>query len=196
MRKEDTAVTGFILAGGQSSRMGQDKGLLQLQGKALVQHTLEELKECVSEVVIIANKPEYDQFGLRVVADIVPQAGPVGGIYTALENSATDLNFIVSCDMPFITRQAVQCMLDQASGAAVTVPTVNGLMQPLFGVYHRSCLPQVRWHVEHGKLRLTALIKDLDHQVVELEKLLPHSEQLFQNLNTPQDYDNALKLKK
>lgn len=77
-------ITGFVLAGGRSSRMGEDKGLMRLAGKPLVMHLVEQLQPCVDELVLIANHPEYMQFGYRVVEDMVAEIGPMGGSTRAL----------------------------------------------------------------------------------------------------------------
>src|ERR1041385_1796721 len=101
-------MTGFILAGGKSSRMKEDKGLMLLNRKAIVQYVIDALKPAVKEVIIISNNEVYKQFGYQVIPDLVNDAGPMGGIFTGLSRSNTLYNFFASCDMPFITSEVIQ----------------------------------------------------------------------------------------
>src|ERR1035437_7677768 len=96
-------LNGYILAGGKSSRMGTDKGLLVFNKKTIIQHVIAQLKPVVKEVIIVSNNRDYEKFGVKVIADIIKNIGPAGGIHAALSHSNTNHNFIVSCDMPFIT---------------------------------------------------------------------------------------------
>ena len=93
--------TAIILAGGKSSRMGSDKGLVLLNGKPMISYIIEILKKMQIPIIIISNNENYKQFGLPVFADIIKEKGPLGGIYTGLKNSKTESNIIVSCDVPF-----------------------------------------------------------------------------------------------
>ena len=119
MKKPFQNTTGYILAGGKSSRMGEDKGLKLFNGIPLIQNVINQLLFAVDKVVIVSNNKDYEQFGLEVIEDALINKGPAGGIYTALQHSSTDLNFIVSCDMPYISSQAIHFMLENSSKNAI-----------------------------------------------------------------------------
>ena len=105
--------TGIILAGGKSSRMGEDKGLVLLNGKPMIQYVIEALKEVVSDIIIISNNASYNKFRIPVYADLIKDKGPVGGIYTGLYHSTTELNFCISCDVPMISSDFILWLLNK-----------------------------------------------------------------------------------
>lgn len=173
--------------------MGQDKGLLALQGKLMVQWVLDALTTCVDSIIIVANDPAYAQLGYRTVTDLVADAGPAGGIYTGLESSETELNFVVSCDMPFIRPEAIRFLIEQAEDAAITLPVAAGHLQPLFGVYAKSCAPVFEQQIGMGQLKLQLLVKQCRLTYVVMDAQLQRYPHLFQNLNTRQEFSLAIK---
>ena len=104
--------TGIILAGGRSQRMGTDKGLLLLDGKSFVSHIYKALQPLFGEnCIIVSSNPDYDFLGCTRVEDIIPNKGPLGGIYTGLKYSKTKMNIVVSVDAPLVTTELLQWML-------------------------------------------------------------------------------------
>lgn len=184
-------MTGFILAGGKSSRMNEDKGLKQLAGKPIVQYVIDALKPCVEEVIIISNNFAYHQFGCKVVADLVSDAGPLGGILTGLSNSVTDFNFFISCDMPFINSEAIGYLAKLVNGNKIIVPTVRGEIQPLFGIYPLSCLASVKTSIQENKLKLISFVEEYHHVLVPMEESGLNMNSLFTNINTQEDFTTA-----
>ena len=185
-------ISGIVLAGGKSSRMGEDKGLMQLSEKPMVAHVIDQLRPCVEEVLLIANRPQYEQFGCRVLPDLVKAVGPMGGIYTGLKDSPTHYSFFVSCDMPFITSAAVNYLIEQAAGAQITVATMHGQLQPLFGLYNKTCIPMLEQSIKEGRCKLQQLILEAEHQLVPMDSLAAQHNLLFENINTPQEFSLAL----
>lgn len=190
--KED--IVAFVLAGGQSSRMGQEKGLLKLGEKRMVEYVIEQLKPLVREVKIVANDPAYQVFGYEVLEDEEKGLGPLGGIYTALKYTRTHFNLIVSCDMPFINSEAVQCMLVNAGTADIIIPTSEGRMQPLFGIYAKSCLAGMEAAVRERRLQLRSLIQEFNYQLLPMEESGIDNRLLFKNVNTPEEFVEAQKV--
>ncbi len=186
--------TGYILAGGKSSRMGEDKGLKLFNGIPLIQNVINQLVLAVDKVVIVSNNKDYEQFGLEVIEDVLINKGPAGGIYTALQHSSTHLNFIVSCDMPYISSQAIHFMLENSSKNAVCIPQFNNNLEPLFGVYPKGCLTSWKKSIEKGIYKLTDLAENYKLEKIVVDKNLLFSEKLFKNINTKDDFDNALKI--
>ena len=185
------SVTGYILAGGKSSRMGSDKGLLLLNDKAIIQHIIEQLQPVVDKLVIVSNNPAYAALGYELITDIVKDMGPAGGIYSALTHSHTDKNFILSCDMPFITSTAIEFIIRQPLSSQIILPVRNGQMEPLFGLYSKSCLPQ--WHalIQQGFLKLQEMVSRFDLLKLEVSGNPIFTDDLFVNINTPEDFKKA-----
>lgn len=187
-------ITGYILSGGKSSRMGEDKGLKIFNGKPLVQTVIDQMQRAVDKVVIVSNNSDYQQFGLEVIEDEVKNIGPAGGIYTALQHSKTDKNFIVSCDMPFITAEAIAFVLKNCNDSEIILPERNGQLEPLFGVYSKKCLPKWKTLMDNDCIKLQKMVTNFDLKLVHISQDNSFSEKLFQNLNTPNEFTNALKL--
>lgn len=186
-------ITGVVLAGGKSSRMGQDKGLMMLHGKAMVVCVTEQLQPCVDELLIVSANPAYGQFGYPIVPDLVEAAGPAGGIYTGLTAASAELVFFVSCDTPFITTEAIRNVIAQAGNAAVAAATLEGRMQPLFGLYRKSTAGEFRESLRQERYKLQAVIREMNHRLVPLDGLTGQHPHLLHNINTPEAFKEALK---
>lgn len=184
--------TGYILAGGKSSRMGEDKGLMLFNGAPLVQTIIHQLQQAVEKVVLVSNNPAYEQFGLEVIADLVKNIGPAGGIYTALQHSSTEKNFILSCDLPYISAEAIRFMLNNSGLDAIYMPQHNNKLEPLFGVYPKKCFTSWKAGIEKGTYKLSDLAELFKLVKVQVDEYPFFSEKLFQNLNTPDEFKKAL----
>lgn len=180
-----TLMNAYILAGGKSSRMGRDKGLLPIAGEPMVARIMRQIKPLVAQVVIVTNNADYEQFGCAVIRDEVQAAGPMGGIYTALQHSNTEQNFIISCDMPLITTNAVRYFMTQISiDTDVSVAVENGKMHPLFGIYARSCASLFLQRIQNGQLKLRDAIAQLRQEPIDMSLWA-----VFANINTPQEWE-------
>jgi len=180
----------YILAGGKSSRMGEDKGLKLLHGKPMIRYVIEALTPCFPHIKISTSNSEYSVFGYEWVSDIIPEKGPMGGIYTALKNSSGDDVFIISCDMPYISETSVNSLLQQKNGLA-TVAVCNGRIQPLFGIYGKSLIPLLEEKIEQNQLGMGAFLQEINATFVDI-----NNEDGFLNINTPDDFkyiENELK---
>ena len=128
-------LTGIILAGGKSSRMGEDKGLMSFKGKAMIQHIIDAVKPLVSTIVIIANNKDYEQFGYPVYEDIIKGKGPLAGIYTGLTHSKAEKNMVLSCDVPFVNGEILKLLIEACKDVDVAIPEKNNRTHQLIGVY-------------------------------------------------------------
>jgi len=184
--------TGILLAGGKSSRMGEDKGLMLYKGRPMAEHVLEALKCTVDEILIIANNGKYGQFGCPVYPDLIPDKGPVGGIYTGLFYSKTEVNICISCDVPMVTSEFLNWMIKEGSSHAVTLPRCNGKVHQLMGIYHRSALPVFKENLEEDKLKLRLVNEQAGCLIVDVEKSeLNFGESIFSNMNTKADLNKG-----
>jgi molybdopterin-guanine dinucleotide biosynthesis protein A len=183
----ENRITAFVLAGGKSSRMGRDKGLLEFNGKHLIDHVIEKLLPVVDSVIIISNQSGYHDLGLPVIEDEIKNIGPAGGIYTALKYSKTNLNFIAACDMPFITTEAIKYIIDQTEDFEICIPLNQGRIEPLFGVYSKECLPIWEQSVLKGEYKLQNLMKPFRLKEVNIDNNSLFNQKIFTNLNSEND---------
>lgn len=182
-------VSVFILAGGKSSRMGTEKGLAPFRGKPLIQHLVDTLAVLDLQPVIIAHHPDYQKFGASVFGDLIPDKGPLGGIFTALSNCETDRALILSCDSPLLQLDTVK-KLTQIKGDHIVVACQEDRIHPFPGIYPKSILPQLRDYLEGNKLRVQGFILDQDHQLLSVREISSHPESEFVNMNSPEDLIN------
>ncbi|HLG33979.1 MAG TPA: molybdenum cofactor guanylyltransferase [Bacteroidia bacterium] len=187
-------ITGFILAGGNSSRMGEEKGVMLLNGKSMVEHEIEKLKPCVDNLILIANSDAYMHFNIPVVSDKIKNTGPAGGIFTGLSISETERNFFISCDMPFITGKIILKIISRSVETEITVPVVNHRIEPLCGVYSKSCLEKWELLINAGTIKLREIIMHFSSKFVELKEDIFSAHQHFANINTKIQFEEAIKI--
>jgi molybdopterin-guanine dinucleotide biosynthesis protein A len=187
-------LTGIILAGGRSSRMGRPKALLPFGGEPLIVHTARQLRPLFDEIVIVAAAgQELPPLPAKVVYDEVAYQGPVGGIYYGLRAASGELAFVTSCDSAFPSMALIEHLLTPSTDDIV-VPRWDDRFQPLFAVYRRTVLPHVEAQLANGDLRPVQLFDKVRTRVVEEEEIRRYDPDgaSFFNMNTPEDYEAAL----
>jgi molybdenum cofactor guanylyltransferase len=185
-----------ILTGGKSSRMGRPKALLPFNGEPLIVCIVRALQHLFSDIVVVAApEQELPQLPATLVRDEVPFQGPVGGIYYGLTAAGGEYCFVTSCDVAFLNFSLISNLLSQISDYDVVVPYWENRFQPLHAVYRRSVLPLLKEQLERGELRPIFLYdKVRTYKVGEEEIRRFDPEGLsFLNMNTPEDYQSALK---
>ncbi len=180
-------ITAYILAGGKSQRMGTDKGLLDLNGTTFASHICDALAPIENvEIVIISSNAAYDALGFRRIEDMIADKGPVGGIYTALKDSKTKLNLILSVDVPLVSTQLLTWLLQEHDDTIMmTQLQVGEKTSPLIAVYDRSCKIVFGEHIAAKQLKLRKVVEDLTNSTL----IVPQKwEKQIQNINTPEEY--------
>ena len=185
-------VNGYILAGGKSSRMGTDKGLLLFEGKPMIQYVIEQMQPIFDKLVIVSNNPEYEKFGLEVIPDLIKDIGPAGGIYTALHHSEAKLNFMVSCDMPFLTKEAIAFIVKNADENQIVLLENQGKLEPLFGIYTRDCKAVWLQLIQQKKVKLQEMVSHFKLKIIPIENNEIFAPSFFKNIHTKEDFNNAL----
>jgi molybdopterin-guanine dinucleotide biosynthesis protein A len=197
-------IAGYVLAGGGSTRFGRDKALVEMDGKPMLLYMCELLAGVVSGVKIVASSEKYASFGIETVADLWPGEGPLGGIITALletESSAPPCkwNLIVSCDMPFLTREWIHFLVEHAriSSAQVVVPQSERGLEPLCSCWRTDRAATLRTMFENGVRKVTDVLKHLESEVLDAKdwQSFDCAERLFWNMNTAADYDEARRIR-
>jgi molybdopterin-guanine dinucleotide biosynthesis protein A len=190
------AVTIFILAGGKSTRMGQDKAFLEWKGKTLLACALEVAGTVSPAVRIVGDQSRFSKWGM-VIEDVYQGRGPLGAIHAALTNSTTEWNFMMAVDMPFVEEKFVKWLLGKAweCGAVVTVPRVGIGFQPLCAVYRKSFSLAAQKSLEAGRNKIDPLFAEVDTQIIEEDELVRSgfSARMFRNLNTREEWRRAEK---
>lgn len=183
--------TAIILAGGKSTRMGgEDKSLLPVDGKPLIEHISDQLKGHFEEVLIGANDPEkYAFLNLRVIPDIEAGKGPLMGILSCLDASDSELNFITACDIPEMNIRLIRRMINLASDADIVMPVSEpDKYEPLYAMYRKSVAGFARKVLDNNKHRIIELF---NHVRVKFTGL--NEDYWYQNLNLKDDYHSYVK---
>ena len=177
--------TAIIMAGGDSSRMGADKSMLPIKGRPLIEHICEQLRGTFGQILISTNEVEKLAFlGFEIIPDKTPGQGPLMGIASALEGSANELNFVVSCDIPHIELWFVRRMLSEAKAVDVVIPTTGDeKYEPLFAVYCKSALEAINEVLDAGRRKISDVFARCNVKYIELEA------ERFVNLNTMAEYE-------
>ncbi|HFQ95827.1 MAG TPA: molybdenum cofactor guanylyltransferase [Anaerolineae bacterium] len=195
---QQATVTGLILAGGASSRMGRNKALIAWEGKPLVARVAAALAPIADERLIVANDADpYRFLGLPVIPDIQPGYGPLMGLYSGLKAASGELAVVAAVDMPFLAPDFLRFLLALAPGYDVVIPEAGGRLHPLCAVYRRAtCLPPITDAIARGQRRLIAFHPAMRVRRVpeaSLRQVSPDLRALI-NVNTPEDLARARKL--
>jgi len=189
--------TAVILTGGKSSRMGRPKALLPFDGAPLIAHVVRRLKKMFAEAVVVA-APEQELPALPalLVRDEVAYQGPVSGIYHGLMASTKEVCFVTSCDAPFLNPALIAHLLSQTLEYDVVVPFWQERLQPLHAVYRTSVAPLLKEQLERNELRPIFLYNKVRTRKLQEVEIRSHDPEglSFLNMNSPEDYEAALKL--
>jgi len=188
--------TAVILTGGKSSRMGRPKALLLFDGEPLIVHVARALKSMFADTVVVAaREQELPPLPATVVRDEVSYQGPVGGIYYGLKAAGKEFCFVTSCDVAFINAPLISYLISQISNYDVVVPYWENRFQPLHTVYRKSVAPLLKEQLERGELRPIFLYDKVRTRKVDEDEIRGFDPEglSFFNMNTPEDYGEALK---
>lgn len=198
-------MTGIILAGGKSSRMGTNKALLKINGKTIVEILISKMQELFTETIIVTNSIEEYKFivecgrykKVRIIRDIVPDMGSLSGLHSGLVDSKSKYNFIVACDMPFINQDVILYMLEESKGYDVVIAERNSRLQPFCAVYSKNCIKPIKDEVLKNNLRVRDFFKYVKVKVItEKEAARYDLDGLsFVNINTPEDHNRFKDMK-
>lgn len=181
--------TGIILAGGQSRRMGMEKGLVEFHGQPLIHWAVSVLRESCSEIIISSNSTCYDYLGYKVVKDIENDSGPMGGIYSCLLESKNRTNLVLSCDMPFVRPDIFNFLEEKMGDALICVPWYEGdHFETLCGIYLKDSLEDMRNFMDVKNYKLPELFGKINFRAASIREIYPPlPEHYFMNINSPSD---------
>jgi len=171
--------------------MGQDKGLMEIKGKPMIQYVIDNITPVCSQIIISANQDEYKKFGYPVINDNIMDTGPAGGIGSSLPLSSNDKNLIISCDLPFVTPVLINILLKLSDNYEITIPELNGYLQPLCGIYLRDIHKRFNEFVENGQNTMKKIVKQFNFRVVkEAELNAIDLKNELRNINSVKDLED------
>lgn len=195
-RQARTGLSGVVLAGGQSQRMGRNKALMELDGRTLISRVLDKLARLCDELIISANEVElYAHLPARVVPDVLPGRGALSGIHAGLAAMHNPRALVVACDMPFLSLSLLRYMTVVAVGYDTVVPRLGRYYEPLHALYSVECLGPIEQLVAEGPQRVVALYERVRTRTIPEDIVrLFGAELSFFNVNTVQDWVEAQRL--
>jgi molybdopterin-guanine dinucleotide biosynthesis protein A len=192
-------VTGILLAGGKSRRMGEDKRYLVVGEQSLLERGLGVLRSTFQEVlVVIAQDSPQLVVDARVVRDLIPDCGSLGGLYTGLIQATTPYIFVVACDMPFLDQAVIAQFTSRRATADIVMAKIEARLHPMHALYGKRCLPVVERMIRARKLKIQEIVSQSSlrvQYVTETDLLtVDPSGRSFYNVNTPADFEVARSL--
>ena len=194
-------ISGVALAGGMSRRLGRNKAVEKIGSERLIERVMNRLSQVSSETIVVVAEESRTQAldlpdGVRTAADLYPDHGSLGGIFTGLSAARGDHAIVVACDMPFLNTGLLQFMVDLAPDFDVVVPRLDGRPEPLHAVYSKSCLRPIETRLKRQDLKVALFFEEVRVAYVDEEDIdLFDPERLsFFNVNTQEDLDKALAL--
>lgn len=189
-------ITIAIQAGGQSSRMGEDKSFVSYNGRPMIETVLAQVSDLGQELFIVTNNPEpYAYLGVPTKGDIYLDHGSLGGIHAAISHASHPHTLVVACDMPWLKRPLLQYLISLRQTADVVVPLWDKFPEPLHAVYSKACLPSIEENLKAKRLKITRFYGQVNVRYVEREEIEKNggNGRSFANINTPQDLTQAQK---
>jgi len=202
-----TNVTGIILSGGKSSRMGGNKSLLKIRDQTIIERVRDLMKSIFDKVILITNDPaDYKFLNIPIFEDIFKHKGPLAGIHSGLTHSSSENNFIISCDIPFITPEMIKYIVDFKTEKIITVAKADGYIQQLAGKYAKDCVYEAEnilndqlsaeaKGINQKKRNISALklIEKVGAEIISAKSLPFYKKELFFNMNYVEEYNFLLK---
>jgi molybdopterin-guanine dinucleotide biosynthesis protein A len=186
------SISGFIIAGGKSRRFGEDKSGYIYEGKPLIKHVYDIFAKVLDEIYIIGPDSTIPELpGVECYKDLIPDLGPIGGIYTALKKSKTDRIFVSACDLPNINSELMKYMMQIPDSYDAIVPHINGYHEPLHSIYSLKILDRVKSFIDSREKKVTDMLKLLDIRSLTEEEIdfYDNPERIFVNINYQDDLD-------
>jgi molybdopterin-guanine dinucleotide biosynthesis protein A len=191
-------ITGVILVGGKSTRMGRDKAMLPLYGTILFDKVLDTLRSGLQRIILVGDHPErFEGYGLEIYPDIFPGSS-LGGLYTGLSRAETPYIFASACDLPFASPSILRLILSLGKGFDAVVPLNGEYPEPLFALYHKNCLEPMKKLLDARNYRIHDCYPHVRIRYVTQEELASAggTGRAFLNVNTIKEYEAILGRKK
>jgi molybdopterin-guanine dinucleotide biosynthesis protein A len=190
-------MSAVILAGGRSTRLGQNKAFLEINGESLIERIVDRVGQICEEIIIVTNEvDEYEHLEATVIPDVLPGKGALGGIYSGLQAASNLHSLVVACDMPFLNLALLRYMQGFAATYDVVMPRVRQFTEALHAIYSKSCLPHIERRLQAGDLQITHFLSDVRVGYVEQEEIevFDPDHLSFFNINSQVDLQKACEI--
>jgi len=192
MQNKDIKIVGIVLSGGKSRRMGQEKGLVKYKGKALIEYAIDSLKPLCHDLVISTANDAYSYLDLPMIADEIPDCGPIGGISTCMKAIEADVYLVISCDTPHIPTELFTDLLNQLKGNAIVPIDESGRKQPLVAAYASSASDFFHIALESRNLKMMHLLSSMGALYFKPSSDLDYyASKIFSNYNSMGDISDS-----
>lgn len=190
-------ISSVILAGGKSKRFGKNKAFLKIGGRILIDQIVEKMGRLSNEIIIVTNilkkfdylPKKFDYLNVKLIKDIIPYKGSLGGIYSGLLFAKNNSIFVVACDMPFLNIPLLKYIISFFQDYDVVIPKINNFFEPLHAIYSKKCIKPIKRLIDENNLKIIDFFKDVNVKFVkknEIEKFDPDFLSIF-NINTLED---------
>lgn len=189
-----TPISAVILAGGRSTRLGQDKAFLKVNGQSLVERIIDRLAQLSEEIIIVTNDVDrYEHLEATVVTDVVPGKAALGGLHSGLQSASNPHSLVVACDMPFLNLSLLRYMQGFVGSCDVVIPRVGEFAEALHAFYSKSCLPYIEKQLQSGDLQVSHFFPAMRVRYVEQEEIetFDPDHLSFFNINSQEDLERA-----
>jgi len=191
-------MTGIILSGGKNIRMGgENKAFVEVEGKRIIDRTIRLFKEVFAEIILVTNSPlEYLDYDVQIVTDLIKGKAALGGIYTGLFYSSSELCFVSACDMPFLDIRFIKHMIERSQHYDIVVPEASDGLQPLHAIYSKKCISSIKRLIDGDNLKIRILYKKYKTLTIPADVITSFDpqERMFLNVNSKKDLERISKI--
>ncbi|TNE75570.1 MAG: molybdenum cofactor guanylyltransferase [Bacteroidetes bacterium] len=181
-------ISAYILAGGKSSRFGSDKAQHVVDGDTMLDRIYRAIAAAGFNAIYVIGRSEFPDLDPKsCIKDKVSEKGPLGGIYTALSHTTSDRVFVISCDLPYVSSDLIQSFVDKGKMLQHVIVSVEGRLQPLFGIFHKDGARKLEELIELNELKVMRFIESLDAEIIDASTLKGYTKTSLTNVNTQQD---------
>ena len=183
-------ITGVVLAGGKSVRFGSNKALEKINGIPLIERIIKVFQPLFQQLILITNTPdEYAYLGLPMHKDLIEGLGPIGGIFSGLNEISNDAGFFVACDMPYLNSGLIRYMVQRKDAFDVVIPRISWKIETLHAIYSKRCLNAVKRSIDSQEYRVRKFFSQVSVRYIEENEIIPLDPELmsFFNVNSPQE---------
>jgi len=197
-------ISAVILAGGKSKRFGKNKAFFKIGGIILIDQIVEKMGKLSNEIIIVTNilkkldylTKKFNYLNIKLIKDIIPHKGSLGGIYSGLLFAKNNSIFVVACDMPFLNTSLLKYIISFSEEYDVIIPKINNFFEPLHAIYSKKCLKPIKKLIYENNLKIIDFFKYVDVKCIEkneIEKFDPEFLSIF-NINTLEDLKEATEI--
>jgi len=183
-------ITGIILSGGKSKRMGENKAFIEIDGIPIIYRIYNIFKRLFNEIILVTDRKElFSNLDVKIYNDLIPNRGVLGGLYTGLFFSSFSYSFCVACDMPFLKESVIQYLIKNIYDYDVIVPKTKDGLQPLHAIYSKNCIEPIKNILDQKKYRIIDFYPMIKMKIINENEFshLDPMEKSFFNLNTPEE---------